>query len=249
MPASGKATTLGRTHPPHPSGEPPSTASSALAAVPASAAQTLIGLQALVGSESRIPLDPEWIAKQLFPGLPLHLSTDRVIRDVLVLEDAGHARTWAQNDREWLALPHRSGHAHEPAQASTASSPASPSTGPFSLAWEREGEREGTRVRAGASEGARARARELMDSEDLELAERWELEYSKPAPRARPERPAILQGPPLGCQEHPQGTLEECGPCGTAAERRRMFLARHKYEQQLELFVESQWEGVDRDVF
>lgn len=110
-------------------------------------------------------------------------------------------------------------------------------------------EREGARAQAGASEDARARAREVMDAEDLELAERWESAYSKPAPRARPKRPAILQAPPLGCQEHPQGTLEDCGPCGTAAERRRVFLARHKYEQQLALFEESQWEDMDHEPF
>lgn len=228
---------MARIHPRPPSGDKPSPASSALAVVPAAAAQTMLGLQVLIGSETRLPLDPEWIARELFPGVPLAMSTDRVIRDVLVLEEAGHVRSWAQSGREWLAL----------------TSPRHPGRPePFSTAWEREKEGERERAQERAREDARQRARARIAQEDLEDAEtwtRWDIEHSRPTAAPRPERPALLRAPPLGCPDHPEGTFEECGPCGTAITRRKMFLARQRYEQQLSVFEEQQWEGFASDPF
>lgn len=222
-----------RTHPLPPPGAEPSTAYNALAAVPASAAHTLLGLRVLMGQESRIPLDVPWIAQQLFPGLPEAWATDRVERDVLTLEDAGHASTWVQHGREWLALPPHGAAPHPPAQPPPARSPGPVFRDPFSSAWEREKEKE----------NARARARAHALAEDQEIAAQWEAEYSTPGPRSRPSRPARLQAPPLGCPDHPNGTVtEECGPCGTAAERRKTFLARFRYDERLEMFEESQGE-------
>lgn len=238
-----------RTHQQPQPGSEPSPASRALAAVPASAAQTLLGLQVLVGEQSRIPLDVEWIAKQLLDGMPLGWAVDRIERDVLVLEDAGHVVTWAQDGREWLGLPRTGRAAHPPALAPSGAFSGPPSTGPIFIGLgerEREGERE--RVHEQARERARARA----EAERLESSGRWALEYSKPRPRKPPRRPRLLDAPPRGCPDHPNGTFEECGPCGLAADTRKTWLANEKYMEELVLFEESQamqWEDLGSDTF
>lgn len=202
-----------------------------------------------MGEQSRIPLDVEWIAKQLLAGMPIAWAADRIVRDVLVLEDAGHVVTWAQDGREWLAL-HRSGPAApQPAPGRPGASCAPPS-GPIFIGLE---ERERERERASTHEQARERARARAEAERLESSGRWELEYSKPRPRKPPRRPRILDAPPRGCPDHPNGTIsEECGPCGTAADIRKTWLANEKYLDELVLFEESQqqqWEDMGSDTF
>ena len=214
--------------------------------MPAPAAQTLLGLRVLIGELARIPLDAEWIAKQLLEGMPLAWAVDRIERDVLVLEDAGHVTTWAQDGREWLALPRSGPDAPRPAPAPPAASSAAPSTGPIFIGLgEKEREREST--------SARERARARADAENLALAARRELEYSKPRPRKPPRRPRILDAPPRGCRDHPDGVVdEECGPCGTAADIRKTWLANEKYLEELVLFEEArelEWEGLGDDTF
>lgn len=242
-----KETTLERTHPPHPPGDEPSPASSALAAlagVSAEAALTMVGLQMLTYRMSPVPLDPEWLARTLFPALPVSSTGDRVVLDVLALEEAGCVVTWAQDGREWVALAPAPARPTEAPPAAPHTHPAEHSEAPFSPAGEREREREQERRR----EHARARAREQMQEEEREQASRWEQQYSTTS-RRRPERPARLQAPPIGCPDHPHGSTNECGPCGTAWERRKTFLEMHRYEEQLALFEESQWEGFDREPF
>lgn len=221
-----------RTHPPHPPGEEPSPASSApvaLAGVSAEAALTLVGLQMLAHRMSPVRLEPTWLSQQLYPSLPTAAAVDRVVTDVLVLEAAGCVVTWADAEYEWVAL---------------ASPTVPPSAAPFSPAGEREREREQESRR----EQARARAREQMQAEEREQASRWEQQYSQPT-RKRPERPARLQAPPIGCPDHPHGSTDECGPCGTAWERRKTFLEMHRYEEQLAMFEETQWEGFSSEPF
>lgn len=200
----------------------------------------------LIGTQPRIPLDAEWIAKQLLEGMPLGWAIDRIERDVLVLEDAGYVVTWAQDGREWLALP-RSGHnALHAALASPIASSIAPSTGPIFIGL-------GEKEREGESTSARERARARADAENRDLAAHRELEYSKPRPRKPPRRPRILNAPPRGCRDHPDGVIdEECGPCGTAADIRKTWLANEKYMEELVLFEEArelEWEGLGDDTF
>lgn len=237
-----------RTHPPHPPGGEPSPASNepaALAGVSAEAALTLVGLQMLAHRMNPVPLEPTWLSRQLYPSMPMAAAVDRVIVDVITLEDAGCVVTWAsEDDQEWVALaPAPLRPAEAPSAAPHRPSGATSSV-PFSAVGEREREREQERRR----EQARARAREQMEAEEREQAARWEQQYSLTA-RRRPERPARLQAPPIGCPDHPHGSTDECGPCGTAWERRKTFLEQHKYEEQLALFEESQWEGFDGEPF
>lgn len=199
----------------------------------------------LIGNLSRIPLDAEWIAKQLLEGMPLPWATDRIERDVLVLEDAGYVTTWAQDGREWLALP-RAGHdAPHAALASPAASSIAPSTAPIFIGLgEREREEEST--------SARERARARVAVENQESAARWDLEHSKPRPRKPPKRPRILDAPPRGCPDHPDGTFDECGPCGLQADRRKVWLLNEKYLDDMVLFEEArelEWEGLGDEPF
>lgn len=192
-----------------------------------------------------MPLDVEWIAKQLLDGMPLDWATDRIERDVLALEEAGHVATWAQDGREWLALRRSGPAAHQPAPDPHRAFCAPPSTGPIFIGLgERERERQ--------HESARERARERLLAEERESAARWALEYSRPRPRKPPQRPRLLEAPPRGCPDHPSGTFEECGPCGLAADIRKTWLANEKYLEELVVFEEAtaaQWEDISREEF
>lgn len=192
-----------------------------------------------------MPLDVEWIAKQLLDGMPLAWATDRIERDVLALEEAGHVATWMQDGREWLALRRSGPAAPQPAPDPHRASCASPSTGPIFIGLgERERERQ--------HESARERARERLLAEERESAARWALEYSRPRPRKPPQRPRLLDAPPRGCPDHPGGSFEECGPCGLAADIRKTWLANEKYLEELVVFEEAtaaQWEDISREEF
>lgn len=47
------------------------------------------------------------------------------------------------------------------------------------------------------------------------------------------KRPVLLDAPPIGCPDHPNGRFEECGPCGTARRRHDRWVAQEKYTDAL----------------
>ncbi|WP_119697025.1 hypothetical protein [Microbacterium halotolerans] len=225
---------LERTHLPPPPGGEHSAASSVLG-LPVAAAPTALGLQALAGRLGLLELDAERIGLRLYPGESVTTSAERVVLHVLMLEEAGFLLTWAQDGREWLRLLDGGGAPSARGRApwgtvQDSSVPAGPVA--FSMA----GEREREEARARARERARARADEEERMREGRWAA-WEAEYVRRKP-ARPSRPAVLEAPPMGCPDHPHGSLDPCGPCGTAMERRREFLARQKYTEQLAVFEE-----------
>lgn len=205
--------------------------------LPLEAAPTALGLRMLAGT-SPVRLHPERIAAQLYPTMSTGASTELVILHVVMLEEAGHARTWADESGEWLVmLP-------LPSEAPTAPLTAPPTRGPtfapqpaFSPVG--ESEREGERARAKAR--ARERARAQADAEAQEWATRWASQGPAQPVLSRPVRPDLLNAPPIGCHEHPNGTTTvSCGPCGTAADYRRQWLANRRYMEQLAIFEEHQ---------
>ena len=213
---------MATTRPPHPPGPEPSAVSSALELL-ADLEATAATLQALAGPDGRLWLDGG-LARRLWPYLPPSEASDRLVLHILLLEEAGRAVTWAQDGREWLAFP-------------------PPPGGPFSRAGEREGEEERARARA------RERAREREHAEARAVSERWarwEREQTGAGP-TRPQRPTLLDAPPLGCADHPWGSLEPCGPCGTAADRREEWLAKQKYIEELAIFEELRGDGGEWD--
>lgn len=49
----------------------------------------------------------------------------------------------------------------------------------------------------------------------------------------RPRRPWQLDAPPIGCPEHPTGSLFPCGPCQTARLRHERWMVSARYEAEL----------------
>ena len=98
-------------------------------------------------------------------------------------------------------------------------------------------------------ERARARARARAEAQARAEERAWEARWAEHGTRQlqRPERPLVLQAPPIGCDEHPNGTTIPCGPCGTRAEYREKWLAEQKYMEQLSLFEEMSEEVVFDD--
>ncbi|WP_218823006.1 hypothetical protein [Microbacterium sp. Yaish 1] len=203
--------------------------------LPLEAAPTALGLRMLAGT-SPMRLRPESIAAQLYPTMSATAATELVILHVVMLEEAGHARTWADESGEWLVmLPLPSEAPTVPLTAPSAPGPAFAPRPAFSPAGESERERE--RARARARERARARA----DAEAQEWATRWASQGPAQPVLSRPARPDLLNAPPIGCHEHPNGTTTvPCGPCGTAAAYRRQWLANRRYMEQLAIFEEQQ---------
>ncbi|MDQ1206189.1 hypothetical protein [Microbacterium sp. SORGH_AS_0862] len=220
---------------PPPRGAAPSTLPTVLG-LPVEAAPTAVGLRLLAGEKNLLQLNPTALAAQLYPTEPIRSATERVILHVVMLEEAGHLSTWIADGQEWLSMTPPSNLPRSALRASHAPS--------FSPAGEREGE--GARARARARERAQAQ----VDAEERERAVRWAAwnrDQTYAAPR-RPDRPALLDAPPIGCPDHPNGHYEPCGPCGTAAARRREYLARHTYLEQLSIF-EEQTGGADDEPF
>lgn len=236
---------MDETHLPPPSGEGLSAGYSVLG-LPVDVAATALGLQTLVGASNLLQLRPLWIGRQLFPAEDPRVAADRVEMHVLQLEDAGVVSTWAQDGLEWLSLrpwpsaplaPVTTPQRMSAAPAFTLAPPA-PGT-PFSSAGERERKREDARARARAQADGEERARQ-------DRWARWEGDYIAQAPK-RPKRPLTMDAPPIGCPDHPHGSLTSCGPCGTQAKRYREWLDREQYTEQLAIFEECGGEEVPDD--
>lgn len=82
--------------------------------------------------------------------------------------------------------------------------------------------------------GARERADGRVRAETSERAGAWaEWERRQEQAPRPPARPLLLDAPPLGCPDHPNGRYEDCGPCGTARRRHDKWVAQERYTQQL----------------
>lgn len=230
------------THLPPPNGEWRSPASSVLG-LPVDVAATALGLQMLVGSSNLLQLHPLRIARQLFPADEPQSASERVVLHVLLLEEAGMVTTWAQDGLEWLSMrqaspvPPVAFSDPPPAPVVTAESPAP--TWPFSPAGERERKREEARARARARADAEEQARH-------DRWARWEDDYTSQAP-ARPKRPLTMDAPPLGCPDHPHGSLTPCGPCGTQGKRYKEWMDREQYTEKLSIFEQTADEETSDD--
>lgn len=85
-----------------------------------------------------------------------------------------------------------------------------------------------------AVEEATARVLAAHAREQAERRSEWKRWAEEQAQEdGPPEVPILLDGPPIGCPQHPNGTLEPCGPCRTAREQRDLWLTRARYEERL----------------
>lgn len=156
-------------------------------------------------------MDPEGIAARM--GRP---DSDTVLTHLLMLLEAGFATTYLAEGREWILLLRPLKADLRRTRIETPPPPGRP--------W--------TSVAVGR-EGARERARERVRAEGAARAEAWAAVEAERDVSAPPGRPLLLDAPPIGCSEHPNGTPLPCGPCRDARLRRDEWIAEKVYEAKL----------------
>lgn len=192
-------------------------------AVPDEAKSTAMGLWTLLDVWGRGPLDEWWIAGELYPSRDPVSAADMVESHLILLMECGFMSTYRAQGFEWIELvrPLKADPRRAQPLAPSDSHPWTPS-----MAVERE--------------RARARAREVVQAESEARAEAWAAVAADRVRPERPERPAVLDAPPIGCPKHPDGLVEApCGPCGTAREQRRLWLTKRVYEDRMTHFYEQ----------
>lgn len=181
----------------------------------------------------RRQLIPELIAADCYPG---EAAVDKVLDHLLILAEAGFLTIYTAPDgTEWIQLSHPLKADSRTARVTSPPPPAA--MGNHGVNARHDLSRQ---IVAVGGEGARARerAQEWASAEsDARAREwaRWEREQERGgAGRVPPRRPLLLDAPPIGCPDHPNGRYEDCGPCGTARRRHDRWMAEHRYLQQLE---------------
>lgn len=183
---------------------------------PHEAKPTAIGLWTkATDAEGRCPLVPELIAAAIYPG---EAATEQIILHVLMLEESGFLVRYEHEGEPVLALT-------RPLKADLRSAgsdiPPPPSRGvPRSSA---------------AMGGARERAEAQVRAEQAEVQQEWAARRERVS---KPERPRMLDAPPIGCPDHPDGTFEDCGPCGTARRQHDKFVQETRHIMRM-----TKWEG------
>lgn len=157
--------------------------------------------------------DPELIAGELYPGRD---STGMVEEHLLMLAESGFLVLYRADGSDWIQLL-------RPLKADTRGAaddcPPPPPQG-------------GSR-RSMAVGGARERAEERVRVEQAERSGEWAAWAGEQERTRQPRRPLLLDAPPIGCPDHPDGRFEDCGPCGTARRRHDKWVQQERYTQQL----------------
>lgn len=183
-------------------------------------------LWGMVDDVGRLEVRPNMIAGTAYPGDP-SMTAETIESHLLELEETGFLTLYEARGVLWLEL-------FDPLKtprpkASEAPDPADPEVSGKLLPKERG------RV------SAEARAREWIAHEEAERAQAWSgWDSGQRAMPVRPERPLILDAPPIGCPDHPNGSFESCGPCGTRRQQREKWLAQERYARQTTQFYEGQ---------
>jgi hypothetical protein len=189
---------------------------------PHSAKPTALGLWVHTDADGRRELLPELIAADIYPGED---ATERVIQDVLDLDECGFLTIYEAAGSEWVAL-------ERPLRADTRTAPVSACPPPP----DRDLSRHVAAV-GGARERAEQRVRDEGAARGSAWAE-WAAEQER-APQA-PARPLLLDAPPIGCPDHPNGRFADCGPCGTARRRHDRWVAQQRHTERLAQFESQQ---------
>lgn len=198
---------------------------------PDEAKPTAIGLWLHTDVSGRRELVPELIAGDLYPG---RAAIDLVVEHLLMLDESGFLTIYQSGGREWIALT-------TPLRADTRNAPPSECPDP---------PRDLSRHVAAVG-GARERAEERVRAEVGERAGQW-AEWSREQERTArpPAMPLLLQAPPIGCPDHPNGRYEDCGPCGTARRRHDRWVVQQRYTQQVADYDEAyEQQGADDEPF
>jgi len=206
-------------------------------AVPDEAKPTALGLWTLLDVMGRGPLDEWWIGRELYQDRAPAEAADLVTSHLLMLMESGFLTTYTAGGREWILLLRTLKADKRRARIETPEPPEDVTW--TSVAVERE--------------RARVSAREHVRAEDEARAEAWAAVQGDRERVERPERPLLLDAPPIGCPKHPDGLVSgPCGPCGTARVQRTEWLTRRIYEERMAKFYEQQephhpGQGVDDD--
>lgn len=191
---------------------------------PMAAKTTALGLWLNTDALGRREVVPELLAAAIYPG---EAATELVIEHILALEESGFLTLYQEDGVEFLAL-------RRPLKTDAR------------VAWSTcpEPPREASRTFAavgGAGERARARVRDEGDERARQWAD-WEAEQERSRP---PARPLLLDAPPIGCPDHPNGKFADCGPCGTARRRHDRWVAQQRYEEAVSRHEQTQVEDDD----
>lgn len=176
--------------------------------VPLEVQATGMKLWGYVDDEGRAELRPDLIAAHVAPGRD---ATSMVEAHLVQLDDAGFLAMYEAVGSWWIQL-------------------ARPLRTPRPVASECPQEPSGRFLAVG---GARERAEARVRAEQAERAGEWAAwERAQDVPRM-PRRPLLIDAPPLGCPDHPDGTFPDCGPCGTARRRHDRWVQQERYTQQV----------------
>lgn len=207
-----------------------------LAAVPDVAKPSAMWLWLNLDPLGRGQFDTKAISSAMYPTLDL--TPDDVFEHLVLLTESGFLTTFLAPDPEtretveWLLLLH-------PLKVDLRGTTIRTPEPPTSFHGRSMAMGGGGRARARGS--ARERARAGVRAEDAARAAAWDAvqEDREPAPE-RPERPAVLDAPPMFCDEHmPHGAgQKKCGPCRDRRLLRDEWLQRRVYEDRLTDFYE-----------
>lgn len=180
-----------------------------------------MGLWGIADDEGRLELRPDLIAGHLYPGDPA-MTADVIEEHLLELDDAGFLTIYTVAGRTLLQLasPLVTQRPSPSPLPPPARSPDPEDSGRFLAV-------------GGAREGARERAEERVRAEQAERAAEWAAWEQEQEREAAPRRPLLLDAPPIGCPDHPNGRYEDCGPCGTWRRRHELWLAQQRHVERL----------------
>ncbi|MFD6699712.1 MULTISPECIES: hypothetical protein [unclassified Microbacterium] len=199
----------------------------ALAGVPDSVKPTAMWLWLNLDPLGRGLAHPGVISRRMYPTL--RLDPEEVLMHLLELMEAGFLTTYPADGEEWILLLRPLKCDLRDTRISTPEPPAHVSHGnPVAV--------------GGAGARARERAREQVRAEGAARADAWDaVQRDRERAPERPERPAVLDAPPMFCDEHMPGGAgkTKCGPCRDARNLRDAWLSEKVYEQKLATFYEA----------
>lgn len=206
-----------------------------LAHVPDAAKPSAMWLWLNLDPLGRGLMNPARISALMYPTLDL--TADEVFEHLVVLTESGFLTTYLAPDPEsretveWILLLH-------PLKVDMRGTKISTPEPPKSLHGHSMAMGGGGRARARGS--ARERARAGVRAEDAARAAAWDAVQEDRATPERPERPAVLDAPPMFCDEHmPRGAgTKKCGPCRDRRLLRDEWMQRRVYEDRLTEFYE-----------
>jgi len=180
-----------------------------------------MNLWGIVDDEGRMELRPDLIAGAIYPGDPT-MTPDVIESHLLELDESGFLTIYQAGGTSWLQVttPLKT---PRPMPSESPAPPAAP-------------EPSGSLMAVG---GAREWASERMRAEAGERSSAWAAwEAEQERVTRPPTRPLLLDAPPIGCPDHPNGRFEDCGPCGTARRRHDHWVQQQRYAEQLETYAE-----------